>query len=271
MPRKSSTSKKSQQLKRNPKRKMSDSQVEFSEEEVRNTVKKTKNPRNLPSEESLLSPETGHSDLKRVRIPSSKRKTWKPLSQNSKSHFRGLMESVIIAVLSKKIKEGEQIQHHLNSLKRRLLQLCETLDVPPQKLEDVGSVSDTLKMEHAQLRTNEESLKSLQEEIDKIVETTESMTRNIQNLTNEIQILTSEVEEEDKNMKQLFQIDSSGELYLPELYQRSLKAPTLQDEILALIPNKNTLLKDINTLHNSPQARNVLTFIEEAYKKLDGM
>lgn len=42
-----------------------------------------------------------------------------------------------------------------------------------------------------------------------------------------------------------------------------------QKEILALIPNQSALLKDMNTLHNSSKIKNMLTVIEEAYKRLD--
>ncbi|XP_008584241.1 PREDICTED: centromere protein Q, partial [Galeopterus variegatus] len=107
------------------------------------------------------------------------------------------------------------------------------------------------------------------EEIHKIVETVEVMTGNIQGLKNKIQILTSEVEEEEEKVKQMLQMDCSGVLSLPELSQNSLRAPTLQKEILTLIPNQNALLKDLDVLHNSSQMKDMLTFIEEAYKKLD--
>lgn len=179
------------------------------------------------------------------------------------------METVIIAILSNKSRENEQIQYHLNCLKKRLLQMFETLKVPPPKLKDLTNMPSLLKMERARHRANEEGLASLQEEIDKIVETTEAVTGDIQSLKNKIQILTSEVEEEEEKVKQMFQIDSSGVLSLPELSQKSLKAPTLQEEILAQIPNQNALLKDFDVLHNSSQTKNMLTFIEEAYERLD--
>ncbi|XP_021547744.1 centromere protein Q [Neomonachus schauinslandi] len=259
----SSSKKRSQQLKRNPKRKNDDEEMELPEKKVRN-IAKNKNPKHLPSEG-----QTEHTNLKRVKIASNKRKTWQPLSETSREHLQTMMDSVIIAILSNNIGENERVQYHLNYLKKRLLQLCETVKVPPKKLKDLTNVSSLLKMERAQHRANEEGLALLQEEIDKIVETVESMTGNIQSLKNKIQVLTSEVEEEEEKIKQMFHIDSSGVLCLPELSQKSLKAPTLQKEILTLIPNHNALLKDLDVLHNSTQTRNMLTFIEEAYKRLD--
>lgn len=177
-----------------------------------------------------------------------------------------MMESVIIAILSNSIKNKEQIQYHLNCLKKRLLQLYETLKAPSKKLKDLTNVSSLLNMERAQERVNEDGLTLLQEEIDKLVETTELMTGKIQSLKNEIQILACEVEEEEQKM---FQMSSSGVLSLPQLSQNSLKAPTLQKEILTLIPNQDALLKDLDVLHNSSEVKNMLNFIEEAYKKLE--
>nr|XP_008505958.1 PREDICTED: centromere protein Q isoform X2 [Equus przewalskii] len=257
MPGKANASpKKSQQLQRNLKRKTDDEEVEFSEKEVRNTVKKVMG-------------QTKHTNLKQVKISSDKRKTWQPLSKSSREHLQTMMESVIIAILSNKVIENEQVQYHLNFLKKRLLQVFETLKVPPKKPKDLTNVSSLLKTERAQHRANEEGLALLQEEIDKIVETIESMTGDIESLKNKIQILTSGVEDEEEKVKQMFQIESSGVLSLPELSQKSLKAPTLQKEILTLIPNQKALLQDLDVLHNSSPTKNMLTFIEEAYKRLD--
>ncbi|XP_059034189.1 centromere protein Q [Mustela lutreola] len=262
----SSSKKRSQQLKRNPKRKINDEEVELPGKKVRNTAK-NKNPKHLLTE---VTRQTEHTDLKQVRITSNKRKTWQPLSESSREHLQTMMDSVIIAILSNNVRENERVQYHLNYLKKRLLQLCETLKVPPKKLKDLTNVSNLLKMERAQHRANEEGLALLQEEIDKIVETIESTTGNIQSLKNKIQVLTSEVEEEEEKVKQMFQIDS-GILCLPELSQKSLKAATLQKEILTSIPNHEALLRDVDILHNSSQMKNMLTFIEEAYKRLDAL
>lgn len=256
----------SQPLKRNSKRKIGEKEAELSEKEVRNTVKKNKShPKHLSSE---VTGQTKHTSLKEVKIASHKRKTWQPLSKNSREHLQTMMESVIIAILSNKTRESEQIQYHLNFLKKRLLQLCETLKVPPKKLQDLTNVSALLKMERAQHRANEEGLALLQEETEKIVETVESMTGNIHSLKNQVHVLTSEVEEEEKKIKQMLQIDG-GVLSLPELPQKSLKAPVLQKEVLTSIPNHNTLLKDLEVLHNSSQMKNTLTFIKEVHKRLD--
>nr|XP_020026249.1 centromere protein Q [Castor canadensis] len=267
MPGKANASKKkSQQLKRNSKTKVGE-EVELSEKKVKNKAKRNKiHSKHLSSEGQME-----HINLKQIKIASNKRKTWQPLSKNIRAHLQTMMEPVIITILSNSSKEKEQIQYHLNSLKKRLLQQCETLKVPPRKLNSLANVSNLLNMERAQARANEEGLTLLQEEIDKIIENAELVTGNIQSLKNKIQILAHEVEEEEEKMKQVLQIDSNGVLCLPKLSQKSLKAPMLQEEILTLIPNQNALLKDLDVLHNSSQMENMSRFIEEAYKKLDAL
>ncbi|XP_017651610.1 centromere protein Q isoform X1 [Nannospalax galili] len=259
--------KKTQKVKRISKRRI-DEEVELAENEVRNTAKRNKRFPKLPSSEGIE--QAKHIKLKQIKIASSKRTTWQPLPKNTREHLQNMMESVILAILSNSIKEKEQIQYHLNYLKKRLLQQCQTLKVPPRKLTYLTNVSDLLKKEVAQERANEESRASLQEEIDKIVETTESMTENIQSLKNKIQILTQEVEEEEEKVKEVFHMDSNRVLSLPELSQKSLKAPTLQNEILTLIPNPNALLMDLDVLHNSSPMKTMSAFIQKAYEKLDG-
>ncbi|EHB10238.1 Centromere protein Q [Heterocephalus glaber] len=180
-----------------------------------------------------------------------------------------MTEAVIIAILSNKIKEKEQIQYHLNCLKKRLLQLCEIMEAPPRNLKYLTNVTRLLKAERAQDRDNE-GLALLQEEIDnKIVQTTESVTGNIQSLKNKTDILTHEIEEEEEKAKETLQLDRRNTLSLPELSRHSLEAPTLQKEGLMLTLNQNVLLKDLDVLHNSSQMKNMSVFIEEAYKKLN--
>lgn len=262
--------KKSQPVKRNLKQRANkeDEEVDSPENEVGNRAK-----RNRSHAGHLSSKVTGQAKrvhLKRVKISSNKRTTWELLPKNTEEYLQSMMDSVILGILNKNIKRKEQIQYHLDQLKRRLLQQCATLKVPPRKLNYLRDVSKLLKMEKVQERANEESLASLQEEIDKIVETTESMTESIQSLKTKIQILTNEVEEEEQEMKEVFHIDSNKVLALPELSQKSLKAPILQKEILALVPKQNALLKDLDVLHNSAPGKNLSAFIQEAYKKLDG-
>lgn len=218
--------KKSQRVKRNLKQRADkeDEEVDSPENEVGNRAKRNRSHAgHLSSKE-----QTKCVHLKRVKISSNTRTTWQPLPKNTEEYLQSMMDSAILGILNKNIKRKEQIQYHLNQLKKRFLQQCATLKVPPRKLNYLRDMSKLLRMEKAREGANEESLASLQEEIDKIVETTESMTENIQSLKTKIQILTNEVEEEEQEMKEVFHIDSNKVLALPELSQKSLKAPILQ-------------------------------------------
>ncbi|XP_037055947.1 centromere protein Q isoform X2 [Peromyscus leucopus] len=159
MPGKANASKrKSQQLKRNSKQRTDE--VDFPENEVGNTAK-----RNKSHAGHLSSKATGQAksiNLKRIKVASNKRKTWQPLPKNTEEYLQSMMESVILEILTKNIKGKEQIQCHLNYLKKRLLQQCGTLKVPPRKLNYLTDVSNLLKMERAQERAHEEDLALLQ-------------------------------------------------------------------------------------------------------------
>ncbi|KAF4013458.1 hypothetical protein G4228_004796 [Cervus hanglu yarkandensis] len=98
----------------------------------------------------------------------------------------------------------------------------------------MSSKANASKKKSQQLKRNpkrkideEAEISENKEETDKMVATIESMTGDIHSLKNKVHVLTSEVEEEEKKIKQMFQIDS-GVLSLPELSQKSLRAPILQ-------------------------------------------
>lgn len=151
--------KKSQEAKKNLKQR-ANKEADLPENEAGNRAK-----RNRSHAGHLSSTVTGQAKcvhLKRVKISSYKRTNWQPLPKNTEEYLQSMMESVILGILNKNIKGKKQIQYHLNQLKKRLLQQCTTLKVPPRKLNSLTDVSSLLKMEKAQERANEESLASLQ-------------------------------------------------------------------------------------------------------------
>ncbi|CAO2607659.1 Centromere protein Q [Lemmus lemmus] len=117
MPGKANASKrKSQQLKRTSKQR-ADEEGDLPENEVGITVK-----RNRSHAGHLSSKVTGQAKctyLKRIKIASNKRSTWQPVPKSTGDYLQSLMESVILEILSKNIKGKEEIQYHLNCLKKR--------------------------------------------------------------------------------------------------------------------------------------------------------
>ncbi|EPY76625.1 glycine N-acyltransferase-like protein 3 [Camelus ferus] len=97
------------------------------------------------------------------------------------------------------------------------------------------------------------------EETDKMVDSIESMTGTIHSLKSKVHALTSEVQEEEEKIKQMLQIDSSGVLSLPELSQKSLKAPTLQVYGAVMNINRGNPFQKEVVLDSWPNFKAVIT------------
>nr|XP_009479992.1 PREDICTED: centromere protein Q [Pelecanus crispus] len=205
---------------------------------------------------------------KKVKLTSAKIESWQTLSESSRQFLETIMDSVILSVLCKQRERKDDVQKHLNLLKERVLRFFKTLKVPPGKLGNLKNVLSLQMAEKQMLETNEESLVQLQEEINEAERSAERTEETIQQLQYKIQVLKNQLEEDEKKARKVFQENGSGVLHLPELPQRSLQAPTLQEEILK-IKNQKGLLKDMNTIQQSADLKNMLTLIEKTYEKVD--
>ncbi|XP_027694173.1 centromere protein Q [Vombatus ursinus] len=262
---KSKQESKSQQCKKTGKRKVDIGDTKESEKEVRHSSKQMKKQSEKTGQPLQ---ETGkNTNMKKKTLKN--KVTWQPLSKDNKEYFESMMDSMIRSVLRAEIKEKENTQIHLNCLKERFLQLCETHKVSLGDWSSLKEVSNLCLKEMETLEANEESLALLQEETEKAVKATELINENIQNLQDKIRILESELEEEEEKAKQVLQLDGTKALSLPELPKKSIKAPILHEEILKRIPNQKDILKDLHVMNNSTEMKNMLTFIKETYKKLD--
>ncbi|XP_068921881.1 centromere protein Q isoform X1 [Petaurus breviceps papuanus] len=262
---KSKLESKSQQCKKPGKRKVDNGDTKESQKEVKHSTKQMKKQSESPGQPLQ---ETGkNTNMKKKTLKN--KVTWKPFPKDSKEYFEAMMDSVIQSVLSAERKEKEDTQIHLNCLKERFLQLCETHNVSLGKWSSLKEVSNLCLKEMETLEANAESLELLQEEAEKAVKATELINENIQNLQDKIRILENELEEEEEKAKRVLQIDGTKTLSLPELPKESIKAPILHEEILKRIPNQEDILKDLRVMNNSTEIKNMLTFIKESYKKLD--
>ncbi|NWS71200.1 CENPQ protein, partial [Crotophaga sulcirostris] len=205
---------------------------------------------------------------KKMKLTSAKIGSWQTLSESSQQFLETVMDSVILSILCQKKEKKDDIQKHLNLLKDRLLRVFKTLKVPPGKLGNLKNVLSLQKAEKQMLETNEESLEKLQEEINEAKASTDRIEENILQLQYKIQELKSQLEEGEKKASKIFQENGSGVLHLPELPKSSLQAPILQEEILK-IKNQKDLLKDMNTIQQSADLKNMLTLIEKMYEKVD--
>ncbi|NWY38800.1 CENPQ protein, partial [Sylvia atricapilla] len=205
---------------------------------------------------------------KRVKLSSATTGSWQPLSENSKLLLEKIVDSVVLSVLSQQREKKDDVQKHLNVLKERVLRSFKSLKVPPGKLGNLRNILSLQMAEKQMLEVNEESLVQLQEEITEAERSAERIQENIQQLQYKIQVLKNQLEEDEKDARKVFQESGSGALHLPELPKRSFQAPILQEEILK-VKNQKGLLKDLNTIQQSADLKNLLTLIEKTYEKVD--
>ncbi|XP_071598265.1 centromere protein Q isoform X1 [Heliangelus exortis] len=219
-------------------------------------------------EDRDYSPTEGKGSSKTVKLTSAKTGSWQTLSESSRQFLETVMDSVILSVLCQHSERKGDVQKHLNLLKGRLLKSFKTLKVPPGKLGNLKNVRTLQMAEKQMLETNEESLVQLQDEVTEAQRAAGCTDETLQQLQYKIQVLKNQLEEDEKKARKVFQEPSSGALQLPELPKHSLQAPTLQEELLK-VKDQNGLLKDMNTIQQSADLKNMLSLIEKTYEKVD--
>ncbi|NXT72498.1 CENPQ protein, partial [Chaetops frenatus] len=210
----------------------------------------------------------GNGSSKKVKLSSATTGSWQPLSEKSRLFLENIVDSIVLSVLAQQRERKDDVQKHLNILKERVLRSFKTLKVPPGKLDNLKSILSLQMAEKQMLETNEESLVQLQEEITEAERSAERIGESVQQLQYKMQVLKSQLEKDEQDAKKVFQNNDKGALHLPELPKRSLQAPTLQEEILK-VKNQKDLLKDMNTIQQSADLKNLLTLIEKTYEKVD--
>ncbi|NXK37750.1 CENPQ protein, partial [Piprites chloris] len=205
---------------------------------------------------------------KKVTLSSATIGSWQTLSETSRQFLETVVDSSVLSVLCQQRKENDDVQKHLNVLKKRVLRVFKTLKVPPGKLDSLKNIPSLQMAERQMLEANEESLAQLQEEITEAERSAEHIQDTVQQLQYKIQLLKKQLEEDEKEARKVFQENDSGALHLPELPKHSFQAPTLQEEILKT-KNQKGLLKDMNTIQQSADLKNLLTLIEKTYEKVD--
>ncbi|XP_074438163.1 centromere protein Q [Larus michahellis] len=230
--------------------------------QVTQTVKRKAN------EHEDYSPAGEKGSSKKVKLTNAKMGSWQTLSESSRQFLETMMDSAMLSILCQQSVKKDDVQKHLNLLKEKVLRLFKTLKVPPRKLGNLKKIPSLQMAEKQMLETNEESLVQLQEEINEAKRSAELAEGTIEQLQDKIQMLKNQLEEDEKKARKVFQENSSRALHLPELPKGSFEVPTLQEEILK-IKNQKGLLKDMNTIQQSADLKNMLTLIEKTYEKVD--
>ncbi|NXJ13748.1 CENPQ protein, partial [Odontophorus gujanensis] len=210
--------------------------------------------------------EKGYS--KKVKLSSAKIESWQPLSESSWKFLESAIDSGILSILCQQTKGKADVQEHLNLLKERMLRVFKTLKVPSGKLSNLNNALSLRVAQQQTLEMNETALVQLQEKINEAEKSAEHTKDSIQALQRGIQELKDQLEEEEKKARKLFPEGDTKELHLPELPMCSLQAPSLQEEVL-MVNDQKGLLEDVNTIQQSADMKNMLTFIEKVYEKVD--
>ncbi|NXS61253.1 CENPQ protein, partial [Brachypteracias leptosomus] len=205
---------------------------------------------------------------KKVKLTSAKVGSWQPLSESSRQFLATVVDSAMLSVLCQQSERKGDVQKHLNLLKEKVLRSFNTLKVPPGNLGNLKNVLSLQMAEKQALEANEESLEQLQEEIKEAERSAERIEETTQQLQYKIQVLKNQLEEDERKAKKILQENNTETLHLPQLPKHSLQAPILQDEILKVKDQKG-LLKDLNTIQQSADLKNLLTLIEKTYEKVD--
>ncbi|OXB62884.1 hypothetical protein ASZ78_003050 [Callipepla squamata] len=123
-----------------------------------------------------------------------------------------------------------------------MLRAFKMLKVPSGKLSNLNNVLSLRVAQQQMLELNETALVQLQEEINEAEKSAEHTKDSIQTLKRGIQELKDQLEEEEKKAS--------------------------KEEAL-MVNNQKGLLEDLNTIQQSADVKNMLTFIEKVYEKVD--
>ncbi|XP_042311163.1 centromere protein Q isoform X2 [Sceloporus undulatus] len=225
-------------------------------------VVKKKQKRTVHREAKLTCLNTGV-----LKATATQQAKWQPLSKSTREHLEATVHWLLASILYKTTENHSEIEKHLNRLKKRLLNIFETLRVPVEKLSSWKNVHKILAKEKKMSVVIEEGLVELQNELDKVLQEAEFREKNIECFQNKLQELKSELAAEESAASKLFQRDIKDGLPLPDISKDSLKAPILQNELLKV--KNEQLLKDLNTIQQSDEMKTVSAFLEHVYENTD--
>uniref|UniRef100_A0A8C3U1S8 Centromere protein Q n=1 Tax=Catharus ustulatus TaxID=91951 RepID=A0A8C3U1S8_CATUS len=196
----------------------------------------------------------GNGSSKTVKLSSAAIGSWQPLSENSRLFLENTLDSIrIFFLLCKEL----QTSHKFHDFKGA-----------SRELGNLKNIQNLQVAEKQMLETNEQCLLQLQDEITEVERLAEHIKENTLQLQHKIQVLKNQVEEDEKEARKVFLINTCVLCNLEELPKCSLQAPTLQEEILK-VKNQGGLLKDLNAIQRSADLKNLLTLVEKTYEKVD--
>ncbi|MBN3309467.1 CENPQ protein, partial [Amia calva] len=200
--------------------------------------------------------------------PRGKQK-WNPLSNSSQVYLRNTLSLAVLSVLSGRRKDSEESQRHLNTVKDRFLSRCEQLKVPPRKQ---GGISRVPHLHQAQLKTvdtGKKTLQALEAEVSAVVGELEQVDGAMAVLEGRLKAGRARLLEAESAAQEVLRRSEQAVLQLPPLSPGSCSAPTLQEEMLRLVPNAGSALQLAQVLQESPELKDMGAFLELAHGQAD--
>ncbi|KAL6481439.1 hypothetical protein MHYP_G00095190 [Metynnis hypsauchen] len=191
---------------------------------------------------------------------------WKPLSKSSIAAIDNMLGLSILSVLTLRRKEKEESQKHLNLLKDQFLRKCGQLPVPSRKSGNMIQVSQQFQAERQKINHGKKKLQAYEERSKEVLSKLEQLqgTRDI--LEDKCRIMRDKLETEEENAQEFTQLFEQAVLHLPALPTHSDDEPTLQEQMMRVVPNPKAVMK---ALQNSKVTEHVNAFLEVAHKQAD--
>ncbi|XP_051993558.1 centromere protein Q [Xyrauchen texanus] len=190
---------------------------------------------------------------------------WKPMTKSSILTLDNMLDLSILSVLTLRRKDKEESQKHLNLLKDQFLAKCAQLSVPPRKHGDILQVSNQFKAESKKAEQGKKTLKSLEENLAPMVSSLEEMEGKMDSLEEKCRMMRSKLEENEENAPEFLQLSEQTVLRLPALPSRPANEPTLQEQLMKMVPNPSAVVK---ALQMSTVDGNVRAYLELAHKQV---
>ncbi|XP_072513178.1 centromere protein Q [Salminus brasiliensis] len=191
---------------------------------------------------------------------------WKPLDKSSISAIDNMLGLSILSVLTMRRKEKEESQKHLNLLKDQFLAKCAQLPVPPRKSGNMMQASRQFQAESQKIKHGKKKMEAYEESSKEVVSKLEQLQGKRDSLEDKCRIMRDKLEDEEENAKEFTQMSEQAVLHLPALPACRDDEPTLQEQMMKMVPNPKAVMK---TLQNSKVMGHVNTFLELAHKQAD--